>query len=178
MRLFIAINFDKEVKAQVLNIIDGIKGYSKKGSFVNKDHMHLTLEFLGEVPEDRVNDIKLAMNSITVEPFSIILSKVGFFKRDDGDICWLGIEENKNLKDLQADLHQHLKEKGFVLDSRDFTPHLTIGRKVKMDDIFNPDDFKEDVSQIRISISSLTLMKSENANGKLTHTGIYSKELK
>lgn len=178
MRLFIAINFDKEVKAQVMNIIDGIKGYSKKGRFVNKDHMHLTLEFLGEIPQDRLDDIKVAMNSIRSEPFSIALSKVGYFKRNDGDIYWLGIEENKNLMDLQKELHQNLKEKGFVLETRDFTPHLTIARKVKMEDIFNPDDFKEDISQIRISVSSLALMKSENINGKLTHTGLFSKDLK
>lgn len=177
MRLFIAVNFDKEVKAQVLKIIDGIKGYSKKGRFVNKDHMHLTLEFLGEVTEDRLEDIKAAMNSIDAESFSIALSGLGYFKRNDGDVCWLGIEDNKNLKDLQGDLHQRLKEKGFDLESREFTPHLTIGRKVKMDGIFNPNDFKEDISKIIINVSSLNLMKSENTNGKLTHTGIFAKSL-
>lgn len=177
MRLFIAINFDKEVKNQVLNIIDGVKGYSKKGRFVNKDHMHLTLEFLGEIPEDRLDDIKAAMNRINVEAFSIVLSGIGFFKRNDGDVCWLGIEENKNLKDLQEALHAHLKEKGFDLGSREYKPHLTIGRKVKMEDIFNPDDFKKDIEEIIINVRSMTLMKSENTNGNLVHIGIYSKTL-
>ncbi len=177
MRLFIAVNFDKEVKNQVLKIVDGIKGYSKKGKFINKEHMHLTLEFLGEIPEDRIDDIKAAMNTINAEAFSILLSGIGYFKRNGGDIYWLGIQENKNLMDLQKELHQNLKEKGFDLESREYIPHLTIGRKVKMEDIFNPDDFKNDIGEIVINVGSITLIKSENSNENLIHTGIFSKSL-
>ena len=178
MRLFIAINFDKDVKRDIQTIIDKVKGYAQKGNFVSKEHMHLTLEFLGEIPEERVVDIKEAMKELNMSPFSFSLSQLGLFNRREGDIYWLGITENKELSDVQKTLHNLLKEKEFKLEEREYTPHLTIGRKVKMENVFNPEDFKQAINQILISVGSIDLMKSENINGKLTYTKIYSKDLK
>lgn len=53
MRLFIAINFGEKLKNAVQDIIQDIKKHSKKGRFVKNEHMHLTLEFLGEIPPQK-----------------------------------------------------------------------------------------------------------------------------
>lgn len=178
MRLFIAINFNKDIKRDIQDIVDKVKAYAQKGNFVNKELMHLTLEFLGEVPEDRLVEIKDVMNELKMTPFSFSLSNLGLFNRPEGDIYWLGLRENRELIDLQKTLHKLLNERGFKLEERKYTPHLTIGRKVKMEDVFKPDDFREAINKILVSVGSIDLMKSENINGKLTYTKIYSKDLK
>lgn len=177
MRLFIAINFKESVKDAVQDIIKDIKRYSKQGKFVNNEHMHLTLEFLGEIPQERVRLIQQAIDQLAVEKFILELSKIGYFRRDDGNIYWIGFKENASLSNMQSKLHNLLLEKGFELEVREYKPHLTIGRKVFMNKDFNPDEYLEPLKQIRIRVDKIDLMKSEHINGILKHTAIYSKSI-
>ncbi|MDR7855958.1 RNA 2',3'-cyclic phosphodiesterase [Tissierella sp.] len=177
MRLFIAIDFDEYVKNNINNIMESIKKYAKQGRFVSTDHMHLTLEFLGEISEERVQDIISAMKLLNAAPFTLSLSDLGYFKRNDGNIYWFGITENKDLMDIQEELHNLLQERRFKLEERDYKPHLTIGRKVKLINTFNSDELKESISKIQFEVNSIDLMESENINGKLVHTTLFSKTL-
>ncbi|MDR7871035.1 MAG: RNA 2',3'-cyclic phosphodiesterase [Tissierellaceae bacterium] len=177
MRLFIAINFDECVKNDIKNIVNNIEKYAEQGRFVSKEHMHLTLEFLGEVSEERVNDIISGMKILNAVPFSLSLTDLGYFKRKDGNIYWFGVAKNKELINMQKELHNLLLEKEFELEQRDYTPHLTIGRKVKLINTINLKDLTETINKIQIDVKSIDLMKSENINGKLVYTIIFSKNL-
>lgn len=177
MRLFIAINFEESVKDAVQYIMKDIKKYSKQGKFVNNEHMHLTLEFLGEIPPEKVSMIQETMNQLTEERFILELSKIGYFKRREGNIYWLGFNENPSLFKIQNKLHDLLLEKGFELEEREYKPHLTIGRKVLMNKDFNPDLYLDSLKEIKIPVDKIDLMKSEYINGALKHTVIYSKSL-
>ena len=177
MRLFIAINFEEKVKNKILILINELQKYSAKGKFVSEEHMHLTLEFLGEIEENKLGLIKSVLNKVNIEPFTMDLSKIGYFKRREGDIYWLGIKENKTLLELQSMLHKLLIENGFLLEDRPYKPHITLGRKVIMNEGFNEDDFNKFVNEIKINVNSVEIMKSESIKGRLIHTAIYSKTL-
>jgi len=177
MRLFIALNFHHEVKAQIIHIINSFKANSLRGRFVSAEHLHLTLEFLGEVPPNKVNQLKGILNGLNFAPFTLNLTKAGYFKREEGNIYWLGIESNPALFRLQKALHQSLQEHGFTLENREYRPHITLGRKVVLNDSFNPAALNEIIGQIKIRIQSVELMKSENLNGQLKYSVIHSKEL-
>lgn len=180
LRLFIAINFNEDTKNKILNIMDTIIEYSNQGKFVSKEHMHLTLEFLGEISEDRVKDIISAMENLNANPFTISLSHLGYFKGRGGNIYWFGINENKDLMSLQGKIHGLLLEKGFKLEDRDYKPHLTIGRKIKLIDIISEHEhsLNESISKIKLDVNSIELMESKNIKGKLIYTRIHSKILK
>lgn len=177
MRLFVAINFDESIKNKIQKIIMELKKYSTQGKFITNEHMHLTLEFLGEIPDDKIVIIKDSMDQVSSEIFTMKLTGVGFFKRSEGDICWLGIEENVLLLKTQAKLHEQLIKQGFKLENRAYKPHLTIGRKVKMEEDFSLDNFSKSIRNININIEMIDLMKSEQINGKLVHSIVYSKRL-
>lgn len=177
MRLFIAINFNNQIKDQIQDIITNVKSSSTQGKFVSNEHMHLTLEFIGEVSEDKVVIIKNALNNISTKTFSLQLSNLGYFKRGEGNIYWIGIEENQNLLEAQSQIHNMLLKEGFELESREYKPHLTIGRKVLTDKDFNPDIFLDTLKELKINVDSIDLMKSEQIKGKLTYSVIYSKKL-
>lgn len=177
MRLFIAINFEERVKKQISNLIDELRNFSTQGKFVNEEHMHLTLEFLGEIEKDKVDIIKTVLNSINISAFTIELSNIGYFKRREGNIYWLGIKENKSLLELQSNIHKSLIEHGFTLEDRPYKPHITLGRKVIMNEDFNPNSLTSFVNDINIKVNSVELIKSENMKGKLMYTITYSKNL-
>jgi 2'-5' RNA ligase len=177
MRLFIAVNFDEQVKKDICGMIEKIEKYAVQGRFVKKEHMHLTLEFLGEVPRERVESIVSAMEHIQTPPLILSLSDLGYFKREGGDIYWLGIKENKELMDMQAELCNLLLKKGFLLQRREYRPHITIGREVKLMDHYKTKELMNTINRINIHVNSIELMKSERINGKLVHQKIHSKAL-
>jgi 2'-5' RNA ligase len=175
IRLFIALNFSNGVKAQINEIISKVKSNSVQGKFVNEEHMHLTVEFLGEIQNNRVNLIKEIMDKLEFGPFTLSLTKVGYFKRPEGNIYWLGLKDNDTLLNIQKKLHQSLIDNGFELEDRKYKPHITLGRKVILKDNFNTDELNGFIEKIEISINKVDLMKSESINGKLIHSLVYSK---
>ena len=104
--------------------------------------------------------IENIIDEIDFKPFTMDLSQLGYFKRRDGNIYWLGIEDNHTLFEIQGKIHENLINKGFELENRPYKPHITIGRKVKMKEKFNPMDLTEEIRDIRINVDSIDLMKS------------------
>ncbi|HZK56713.1 MAG TPA: RNA 2',3'-cyclic phosphodiesterase [Clostridia bacterium] len=175
MRLFIAINLEEKLKNSIQNIIQDIKKHSQKGRFVKNEHIHLTLEFLGEIPVGEVDLIEEAMEQVSCRAFTLEPSEIGRFKRRGGDIYWIGLKKNQSLFKMQKELHNLLLKKGFELESRKYNPHLTIGRRVVMDGDFDPGKYIEQLKELNITVDKIDLMKSEHINGKLKHTVIFSR---
>jgi len=177
IRLFIALNFKDEVKAQIKEIIDKVKSNSIQGRFVKEEHMHLTLEFLGEIQNSRLDLIKEIMDGLDFGAFAFTLSQIGYFRRREGNIYWLGIKDIDALFNLQKKLHQSLIDKGFELEDREYKPHITIGREVKLKDGYNTSQLDDIAGKIEIEIHKVDLRKSEFANGRLIHSVIYTRPL-
>lgn len=177
MRLFIAINLNNDNKDNILKIINELRKQSVRGNFTTRPNLHLTVVFIGEIEDSREGDIINAINSITVLPFHITISGLGRFKgRDNGDLYWLGISENKSLNILYKQLFNALIDFGFEIESREFKPHLTIGRNVITNSTVI-DRLKENLPLFTNVVKSIDLMKSERINGILTYTKLYSKTL-
>jgi 2'-5' RNA ligase len=170
MRLFIAINFPVEIKSAIAEIRDSLRESSLRGHFSFDENLHLTLAFLGECDVRQTETIKAVMDDTIFPKFTLMLDKVGYFKRDSGDTWWIGLKENKSLSVLQANLSERLKQKGFMLESRKYTPHVTIGRELRMSAGFVQPKIRQD----KFDAISIELMNSERINGKLVSTRIYS----
>lgn len=177
MRLFIAINFDESTKKAIQQISHKVKKHTVQGRFVKEQHLHLTLEFLGDIPPAQLDKIKSAMNQVVAEKFIMILKGIGFFKGRDGHIYWIGIEENRHLIDLQKQLHEALESQGFKLDNRPYKPHITIGRRVKIKDNSLPEKLLTNINEITVDVDKIDLMKSEHINGELVYSIQYSRKL-
>jgi 2'-5' RNA ligase len=171
MRLFIAINFPGEIKAAIAQIRDHVRKSALSGNFTLTENLHLTLVFLGECDVRQLEAVKSIMGETTFPQFTLKLDQVGCFKRDRGKTTWwIGLKENRALLDLQADLSGRLKQKGFILESRPYVPHVTIGREVKMRAGF----VQPEVPQAGLNVTSIELMESERINGRLVYTQVYS----
>jgi 2'-5' RNA ligase len=165
MRLFIALNFNDETRLRLVTLQEELRSYSESGNFSLSENLHLTLAFLGDCDVRQTSVAKAAMDSVKFEPFTITVEQIGNFR---GDLWWAGIRLTPQLTKLQHELSQALKNNGFVLEKRRFSPHVTLGRKVITD--VKPwyiEPFIEVVDKI-------DLMKSERINGKLTYTAIHS----
>jgi len=171
MRLFIAINFPDEVKAVIANIRNRLRESALHGRFTFVENLHLTLVFLGECDVRQTETVKVVMNETVFPKFTLTLEKVGYFKRVGGNTWWIGIQENKQLSDLQSDLSERLKQNGFLLEDRKYTPHVTIGREVKMCAGF----VQPEAPPVSFDVTGVELMKSEHIGGRLTYTPVLAK---
>jgi len=138
MRLFIAINFDEEVKSRFLTVQDRIRKADSRGKFPPKENFHITLVFLGETPEERLPVIRDAMVQAAssggkpVPAFEISFNKTGFFKRGVKELWWLGMDaKNNRLESVQKNLTAELLARNCVFDARPFSAHITLGREIR-----------------------------------------------
>jgi RNA 2',3'-cyclic 3'-phosphodiesterase len=125
IRLFTAIQLPEEQKLSLLSRMAGLP----KVRWQTEDQLHLTLRFIGEVEETRVEEIRFLLSEITFKPFSIWLSGVGKFgSQRKARMVWAGVEGANNLKALQEKITNVLRRAGIPPDERKYTPHITLGR--------------------------------------------------
>jgi 2'-5' RNA ligase len=94
--------------------------------------MHLTLAFLGEVPEGFIESAKVRLVEVMRHrhAFAVQLKGLGAFPSPSlARVVWVGMEQGKaEVCALQADVIKALSSIGYQPERRPFSPHLTIGR--------------------------------------------------
>ena len=130
-RIFIAIKIDPE--EELLKMISSLKTGLKNESikWTETSNIHITLVFLGDTEEKRIKEIDVILSGICsgFGGFDLILSSAGIFRSlRDPRIIWTGINNSKELNDLNKLISVKLRETGTHLEERPFNPHLTLGR--------------------------------------------------
>ena len=139
IRAFIAVELSGTVIARAQEAIKLLKTSGAEVGWVDRAQMHLTLKFLGNVPEVESPDVcrVVATAAARIEPFEIVFRGLGAFPRvSEPRTIWLGIEQGEEeLKELHDAIEGALqKEMGFGKENRKFHPHLTLGRLRKESD--------------------------------------------
>ncbi|MFB0919394.1 MAG: RNA 2',3'-cyclic phosphodiesterase [Oscillospiraceae bacterium] len=166
MRLFIAVHFSKEVKFALLAAIEELRAQAKSCNYTKPENLHLTLAFIGESVD--VKTISEVIDHCAVPAFEMAISGAGHF----GELYWVGIEKNQKLKALAEDIQGELRKSGFEIEERAFKPHITIARQVSAEG-----PVSLNVERKAMTVSRVSLMKSERINGRLTYTEVYGREL-
>ncbi len=137
MRSFIAIDLPKRIKERIRSIQRDFD-FLRDKKFVNPEQAHITLKFLGEVEEEKIEHIRREISGIETEPFVINLRGVGFFPESLRTIrvIWIGLRRDDGfdaLSSLHQEIENRMKSLGFPEEKNKFSPHITICR-VKMVD--------------------------------------------
>jgi 2'-5' RNA ligase len=180
MRLFAALEIDEKNRKKIAKLQEHFKGSSLKGIFVRKNNFHVTLKFLGETEPEMIKRICFAMDSSVsaVNKFILQTGEVGYFKRRDGLILWLGIiQGSEEVWTISSNLNEELFKTGFKKEDIPFTPHITLARRVKLRKSFDiiTDSFRSD--KISVDIIAVTLFESRREKGVLVYDPIYRSPL-
>ncbi len=132
MRCFIAIELPEDVRSQLGALQERFGHRGKAVRWVRPDAMHLTLKFLGEVPDARLPAVCDALSEVAspCEPFEFAVRRTGCFPPRGGvRVVWAGVEEpTEHLLTCQALCEDAMEELGFAREHRPYVPHLTLGR--------------------------------------------------
>ena len=130
MRLFVALEIPSEVQENLSALVKSLRAVSPKTRWVRPENLHVTLKFIGEVPETKLSVIRAALASVRSEqPVTLDFRGLGFFPNEKHPrVFWAGIEASQNLETLAADVDGATEKLGIPLGQRPFSPHLTLAR--------------------------------------------------
>src|SRR3989344_3861225 len=123
MRLFIAVELSQEMKDYLFNLQKELN-LDAKIKWVGKKHMHLTLKFLGDVEEEKLNKIIELLSGVKFEAFEFGLKCLDVFDKSFPRVLFVDLWPTDKIMDLQFKVENMLKDL-FEIDKR-FKAHLTI----------------------------------------------------
>lgn len=133
LRLFVACELPQAACDALAQVQDGLRA---KGAaplrWVRPEGIHLTLKFLGGVPEAQRRAVEDALVAAIAAPFrlSLRLGAVGSFGgRQRLRVVWVGLEGDvEELARLADGVERALEPLGFPREKRPYSPHLTLAR--------------------------------------------------
>lgn len=129
MRAFYAVEIPSN--PTLSELLDDIRWTEENLKLVEPHNLHLTLKFLGDVPETILPGLRSALEKATtsVVRFEISIVGAGAFPRWSAPrVLWLGVEDSGRLADLATAIEKHCVTLGIPPETRPFAPHLTIAR--------------------------------------------------
>jgi 2'-5' RNA ligase len=134
IRTFIAVRLNERIHRRLELLQEELRGATppRMVRWVEPANIHLTLKFLGDVPEARIVEISQAIQTVAAgaTPFSFELAGLGCFPNTQRpNVVWVGVQEPAGrLARLQENVESALERLGFAREGRGFSPHLTLGR--------------------------------------------------
>jgi 2'-5' RNA ligase len=148
IRTFVAVELDpslregiSRVQAQIKELLTRAPGMRKtdvRVQWVQPASIHLTLKFLGDIKEVRVEEIcrTLAKTAESTPSFTVEVRGLGVFPDlRSPRVLWLGLSERAGgqeqmqaLTQMAGSVDRALGALGFPVENRPFRPHLTLAR--------------------------------------------------
>ncbi len=168
MRTFIAIEIPEDIKRQMGEIQRRLKGAGVDAGWTRPEGIHLTLKFLGEIPEPQVSDIMAALTHAAggIGGFRLQIEHTGTFPNPRNvRVVWIGVSGDiEKLSKLQVAVEDSMAGLGMEREDRPFTPHLTLGRIKYIRSKESWLKALEEIKDIKLGgfdVNAVSLMKSE-----------------
>ena len=128
-RLFFAVPL--EPTPELRNVARRLELLGSAIRAVPRDQWHLTLKFLGEIPEEQIPALKeiCLERAIRCPEATLRLQGLGVFPHlARPQVVWCGLPESGPLIELANQLETDCERMGIPRDRRPFHPHLTLAR--------------------------------------------------
>ncbi|UCD13881.1 MAG: RNA 2',3'-cyclic phosphodiesterase [Thermoplasmatales archaeon] len=128
-RGFIAVDID--AKPVIVQFLKDITSSNADVKLVEPQNIHVTLKFLGDVQDDKIDQIEQIMKDSVeeVKPFTVKLIGTGVFPNKNYiRVVWIGIQDAENIVTISGNINEKLSQIGFKKEKRGFSAHLTVGR--------------------------------------------------
>ncbi len=160
MRLFIAIPMSPSLKETLLSAMEILKKQGVRGRYAPLQNLHLTLAFIGEVPD--AAPVIAALRKVRFRPFRLTLSGTVTFE----NILCAGVSGSAELSSLAEEIRRQLDAAGISYDRKQFKPHITLIR--------NMTGFRGvTMPGGSMTVKSFSLMQSEMTDGRRVYTEVF-----
>jgi len=160
-RCFICLELSREVIGYIEELDNQIKKKNLfAGKFTESENLHLTLKFLGEISDEKLEQVKKKLSEIKFKGFEVSLGEIGTFINRYNSLLWIKLQ-GREIWGLQEVIDEQLK--GLFEKEKKFMSHITIARMKK---IFGKKEFLDYVKNIKVKkinfkVKEFILKKSE-----------------
>ncbi len=123
-RLFTALKVPAEFKAT----ISRLPRQELAGRWQHVDDLHVTIRFLGEVDNDRIDEIISALDQVKYKAFGMEVAGMSCFYNNRQTVLYADVKNSRKLTHLCAEVTQRLEPFGFDFGTRPYQPHITLAR--------------------------------------------------
>jgi 2'-5' RNA ligase len=175
MRLFFAV----ELPTEVQSVLGKLRPQeSADYRWPDQSLLHVTLAFLGEQPEERLDALKTVGNAAAQasSPGHLRLGEPGSFgSRRAPRVLWVGLDGDiASLNALQSRLTQRLREAGFTIEDRAFSPHIALARRRDNARSGPPDGWPPQRLNAQFEMDHLTLFQSRLSSKGPTYIPLFA----
>jgi len=129
MRLFLALDLPDAIRDRITLFLDGVRPFAPDARWMPPDSLHVTLKFIGEYPDDALDQLKQSLSTITAPAPQIHFRGYGFFPTPkSARVFWIGMESGPELPALAATIDATTATLGIPKEDRPYNPHLTLAR--------------------------------------------------
>jgi RNA 2',3'-cyclic 3'-phosphodiesterase len=128
VRIFIAIDLPDAIRIRLGEVQKELGAEVDSARWVSAESLHLTLKFIGEIPEKRTEDIDQSLTALTWKAFPVAVRGLGFFPgARSPKVLWAGLEVTA-MAGLAEEIDARLERVGFERENRAFRAHVTLAR--------------------------------------------------
>jgi 2'-5' RNA ligase len=129
MRIFIALDIPAEIRARMVEFMERARRYASDARWARPAGLHVTLKFVGEVKEDKLERIKSALATVKAPAFPVTFTDAGFFPTAKSPrVFWIGVSGGDALSQLAMAIDNATESAGIAKEQRPYSPHLTLAR--------------------------------------------------
>lgn len=129
MRLFTAIDLPQEILLRLERLLSALRPEALV-KWSPLDNLHVTTKFIGQWPQDRLDQLSAALDNVTGRAsFPIVIRDFGWFPDERSPrVFWIGVHGGEALTALARETEEALRPLGIAVETRPFFPHLTLAR--------------------------------------------------
>jgi len=139
MRLFVAIDIPAGVQETLGALLNRLRPTAKL-AWTTVERLHITTKFIGEWPEERMEEMKAALAGVDRPgAFEIAIQGLAWFNNGrNSRVLFADVKAGEPLHALARATEETVHRLGIEVGKRAYSPHLTLGRMrdpVPLDDL-------------------------------------------
>ena len=162
MRLFLSCEIPKEIAGYIHQLAKQLP----EAKLTVPHNIDLTIKFLGDVPDTKLEEIKQRLSAMRFKPFRAMLNGIGVFTEDFIRVVWVGLTPSEQFEGLHALADEALK--GLFPEEKRFQAHLTLARVKFVED---KQKFLDALKKIKVDPLTFTVDKLVIFSSKLSPKG-------
>jgi RNA 2',3'-cyclic 3'-phosphodiesterase len=176
-RLFVGVELSECARSALGTALESMRPAARHGELrlIGPEHWHLTLQFLGSVEPERVQEIltACALAAQASEAFEISFAGVGAFRSTrSASVVWIGVESGAtDLGALARLVMAHTERLGFEPERRAYRAHLTVARSKQPRDVSTL-LASVNVAPTSMKVDALTLFRSHPGAAGARYEGL------
>ncbi|WP_082306933.1 RNA 2',3'-cyclic phosphodiesterase [Bacillus sp. FJAT-27245] len=160
---FFAGKIPEETKLAMKGNMDELRKQFPFRRWVHHEDLHITLAFLGAAPEGKLEKAcSLVGRALaTTDAFPLAMNGLGTFGRKDSPrVFWASLSKSEQLTKLRGSVFTACEEAGFQLETRPFSPHVTLARNWEGEGPFIPGKLDEQPLNLGFMLEEVVLYRT------------------